>query len=116
MIMAILSGLLKSKRATGSEAADASEPELPFESKNSSPDVDLEKSSSLDKEDSYDRPTDKTELTPMEALKWNVDGDQSPFPEVAACVPNTDDPTMEVNSAWRLHLKLADRFVADSML
>ncbi|KAF8917594.1 OPT oligopeptide transporter [Mucidula mucida] len=97
--MAILSGLFKLKRATGSEAADASEPELPFDCKDGSPDVDLEKSSSLDKEDdSYHHPTDKTELTPMEALKWNVDGDQSPFPEVAACVPNTDDPTMEVNT------------------
>ncbi|KAK4233060.1 OPT oligopeptide transporter protein-domain-containing protein [Achaetomium macrosporum] len=47
---------------------------------------------------------EKTELTPVEAFKWNVDGDQSPFPEVAACVPNTDDPTIECNTfrAWTL--------------
>ncbi|KKY23899.1 putative oligopeptide transporter [Phaeomoniella chlamydospora] len=47
---------------------------------------------------------DKTELTPVEAFKWNVDGDQSPFPEVAACVANTDDPTIPCNTfrAWVL--------------
>ncbi|SPQ24505.1 dcfd6b46-241f-4263-850f-23a5e10ead82 [Thermothielavioides terrestris] len=45
------------------------------------------------------RRPDETELTPNEAFKWNVDGDQSPFPEVAACVPNTDDPTMKCNTA-----------------
>ncbi|KAJ7481221.1 OPT oligopeptide transporter [Mycena galericulata] len=39
-----------------------------------------------------------TELTPMEALKWSVDGDQSPFPEVQACVSTEDDPTLEVNT------------------
>ncbi|KAK4700387.1 hypothetical protein P7C70_g5860, partial [Phenoliferia sp. Uapishka_3] len=38
------------------------------------------------------------ELTPNEALEQSVDGDQSPFPEVAACVPNTDDPTIQVNN------------------
>ncbi|KAJ5529204.1 hypothetical protein N7527_002597 [Penicillium freii] len=45
-----------------------------------------------------------TELTPVEAFKWNVDGDQSPFPEVAACVSNKDDPTMACNTvrAWIL--------------
>ncbi|TYJ55061.1 OPT family small oligopeptide transporter [Cryptococcus floricola] len=44
------------------------------------------------------------ELTPNEAFTWAVDGDQSPFPEVAACVPNTDDPTMACNTvrAWIL--------------
>jgi len=60
---------------------------------------------------------EETELTPMEAFKWNVEGDQSPcewakkhrvfyrrgaelraVPEVAACVPNTDDPTIPCNS------------------
>lgn len=38
-----------------------------------------------------------TELTPMEAFAHNVDGDQSPFPEVAACVPSTDDPSIQIN-------------------
>lgn len=38
------------------------------------------------------------EVVPDQAFKWNVDGDQSPFPEVAANVPNTDDPTIQVNS------------------
>ncbi|QSZ35659.1 hypothetical protein DSL72_006781 [Monilinia vaccinii-corymbosi] len=44
------------------------------------------------------------ELVPTEAFQWNVDGDQSPFPEVAACVPNTDDPTALCNTfrAWVL--------------
>ncbi|KAA8573358.1 hypothetical protein MFRU_053g00120 [Monilinia fructicola] len=44
------------------------------------------------------------ELIPTEAFQWNVDGDQSPFPEVAACVPNTDDPTILCNTfrAWVL--------------
>ncbi|KAH8736353.1 OPT oligopeptide transporter protein-domain-containing protein [Ilyonectria robusta] len=47
---------------------------------------------------------EKKELTPVEAFKWNVEGDQSPFPEVAACVPNTDDPTIICNTlrAWIL--------------
>lgn len=40
------------------------------------------------------------EVVPDQAFKWNVDGDQSPFPEVAANVPNTDDPTIQVNSAY----------------
>ncbi|KAK6203813.1 hypothetical protein LQW54_008727 [Pestalotiopsis sp. IQ-011] len=44
------------------------------------------------------------ELIPNEAFTWNVDGDQSPFPEVAACVPNTDDPSIPCNTfrAWFL--------------
>ncbi|EDN98487.1 hypothetical protein SS1G_13346 [Sclerotinia sclerotiorum 1980 UF-70] len=44
------------------------------------------------------------ELIPTEAFGWNVDGDQSPFPEVAACVPNTDDPSIPCNTfrAWLL--------------
>ncbi|KAL8286132.1 hypothetical protein RQP46_004620 [Phenoliferia psychrophenolica] len=41
---------------------------------------------------------DTVELTPLEAIDQSVEGDQSPFPEVAACVPNTDDPTIEVNN------------------
>ncbi|RAH72932.1 OPT superfamily oligopeptide transporter [Aspergillus aculeatinus CBS 121060] len=44
------------------------------------------------------------EVTAVEAFTWNVDGDQSPFPEVAACVPNTDDPNTPCNTvrAWVL--------------
>ncbi|KAJ8064165.1 hypothetical protein OCU04_006517 [Sclerotinia nivalis] len=44
------------------------------------------------------------ELIPTEAFRWNVDGDQSPFPEVAACVPNTDDPSIPCSTfrAWLL--------------
>ncbi|CAD6439097.1 a8421b66-5429-4ffe-9c46-5045c8f0831c [Sclerotinia trifoliorum] len=44
------------------------------------------------------------ELIPTEAFRWNVDGDQSPFPEVAACVPNTDDPSIPCSTfrAWFL--------------
>lgn len=39
------------------------------------------------------------ELSPMEAFAVDVGGEQSPFAEVAACVPNTDDPDMLVSSA-----------------
>ncbi|RDW87636.1 hypothetical protein BP5796_03330 [Coleophoma crateriformis] len=47
---------------------------------------------------------DRVELTPAEAFQRNVDGDQSPFPEVAACVSNTDDPSIPCNTlrAWVL--------------
>ncbi|CAG8168598.1 unnamed protein product [Penicillium salamii] len=47
---------------------------------------------------------DLTELTPVEAFKWSVEGDQSPFPEVAACVSNKDDPATACNTvrAWIL--------------
>ncbi|KAI5253070.1 OPT superfamily oligopeptide transporter [Aureobasidium subglaciale] len=41
---------------------------------------------------------ERREIVPTEAFKWSVDGDQSPFPEVAACVPNTDDPRTLCNS------------------
>jgi hypothetical protein len=37
---------------------------------------------------------EKTELTPVQAFKVKVDGDESPFPEVQACVPTTDDPSI----------------------
>lgn len=37
------------------------------------------------------------EITPMEAFKRKVDGDESPFPEVQACVPTNDDPTIMIN-------------------
>ncbi|RJE20624.1 oligopeptide transporter [Aspergillus sclerotialis] len=48
--------------------------------------------------------SERAELTPAEALKWDVHGDQSPFPEVAACVTNKDDPSMPCNTmrAWVL--------------
>lgn len=68
--------------------------------------VDLEKNESTDnvevKVESIKDPG--VELTPNEAFRWNVDGDQSPFPEVAACVPNTDDPSIPCNTvrAWIL--------------
>ncbi|KAH8434393.1 uncharacterized protein LDX57_012041 [Aspergillus melleus] len=44
------------------------------------------------------------EITPVEAFKWSVEGDQSPFPEVAACVSNKDDPSIPCNTvrAWIL--------------
>lgn len=51
-----------------------------------------------EKEDAAAQWVDVVELTPIEALERDVDGDQSPFPEVAACVHNTDDPSIEVNS------------------
>lgn len=85
----------------------------------------------LEAEDSNQDPGDKlyrseqTEITPVEALKWNVDGDESPcmlliksnavtvdskkassvnifdtVPEVAACVSNKDDPTIACNSEY----------------
>ncbi|KAJ9094171.1 hypothetical protein QFC19_008021 [Naganishia cerealis] len=37
------------------------------------------------------------EITPMEAFRRKVDGDESPFPEVQACVPTDDDPTIQIN-------------------
>lgn len=37
------------------------------------------------------------QLTPMEAFKRKVDGNESPFPEVQACVPTDDDPTIMIN-------------------
>jgi hypothetical protein len=40
---------------------------------------------------------DAVELTPMEAFKRRVDGDESPFPEVQACVPTDDDPSIMIN-------------------
>jgi hypothetical protein len=43
-----------------------------------------------------------TEHTPMEAFKRKVDGDESPFPEVQACVPTDDDPTIMINREFLL--------------
>ncbi|KIR43930.1 OPT family small oligopeptide transporter [Cryptococcus deuterogattii 99/473] len=68
--------------------------------------VDLEKNESTDDAEVNVESTEDLggKLTPNEAFTWNVDGDQSPFPEVAACVPNTDDPSIPCNTvrAWIL--------------
>jgi hypothetical protein len=67
------------------------------------PERDVEKSGGSSPTDSVEKLykdgsyAEEVELTPMEALKWNVDGDESPFPEVQACVPTTDDPTIQIN-------------------
>ncbi|OGE57991.1 hypothetical protein PENARI_c001G09463 [Penicillium arizonense] len=74
------------------------------------PDVSETHTSDLEAENTHLDPgdllyrSDKTELTPVEAFKWSVEGDQSPFPEVAACVSNKDDPTLACNTvrAWIL--------------
>ncbi|BGP49615.1 hypothetical protein JCM10450v2_005516 [Rhodotorula kratochvilovae] len=70
---------------------------------------DLEKSNPAysdedDKVDQRAKVLEANELSPMEAFNINVDGDQSPFPEVQACVPNTDDPEMLVSTfrSWFL--------------
>ena len=42
-----------------------------------------------------------TELTPAEAFDVNVDGNESPFPEVNASVSTSDDPTIQINSTYR---------------
>lgn len=67
-------------------------------------DIEADANQSEDgKEDILHR-AEKTELTPAEAFKRNVEGDQSPFPEVAACVSNTDNPSIPCNTirAWVL--------------
>jgi hypothetical protein len=88
-------------RQTAESEAPSPVQDLGF--KASASDLDLEKDDSLTskekfKEDVSDVDAELTELTPMEALKWNVDGDQSPFPEVRACVSTEDDESLEVNS------------------
>ncbi|WOO80324.1 Glutathione transporter 1 [Vanrija pseudolonga] len=55
-------------------------------------------SPSLDKDPKDTIIDEINEVTPDQAFKFNVDGDQSPFPEVAACVPVTDDPSTLVNT------------------
>ncbi|KAJ7685541.1 OPT oligopeptide transporter, partial [Mycena polygramma] len=82
-------------------------PNLDFNSSGTvTPDVEKDDSfTSKEKEDAkYADQAELVELTPMEALKWNVDGDQSPFPEVQACVSTEDDETLEVNTfrMWAL--------------
>ncbi|KAJ5107487.1 hypothetical protein N7456_004162 [Penicillium angulare] len=72
-----------------------------------SPQVDLEAESSSPEQKDWLYKSDRAEsaeLTPVEAFSWNVEGDQSPFPEVAACVSNKDDPTIKCNTvrAWIL--------------
>ncbi|KAI5271242.1 OPT superfamily oligopeptide transporter [Aureobasidium subglaciale] len=69
--------------------------------------TDIEADNSSDSDHGASKPLDgeeRREIVPTEAFKWSVDGDQSPFPEVAACVPNTDDPTTLCNTfrAWFL--------------
>lgn len=87
--------------------------------------TDIEAENSSDSEHGADKlltGKEIKEIIPTEAFKWNVDGDQSPcryplipriesrdlthhpVPEVAACVPNTDDPTTLCNTfrAWFL--------------
>lgn len=98
-----------------SQDAAIPEPDLPFTPGQSSPDVEKSDSLSEKQRDNIqytDRTPEKTELTPMEAYKWDVSGEQSPFPEVAACVPVTDDHTLEVNSKPVLFLL----FMQKSML
>lgn len=85
-----------SRRTNASQAPSLTDQkELPYDGNS-----DLEKSSGADKgSDIVVDHEEKKELTPMEAAKWSVDGDESPFPEVQACVSTEDDPTLEVNSA-----------------
>ncbi|KAH6891476.1 small oligopeptide transporter-like protein [Thelonectria olida] len=66
--------------------------------------ADVSLNGALSAQEKFDEKVEKQELTPVEAFKWNVEGDQSPFPEVAACVPNTDDPELACNTvrAWIL--------------
>ncbi|KAJ5221548.1 uncharacterized protein N7469_010435 [Penicillium citrinum] len=74
------------------------------------PELSERQSGDLEAEYSNQDPGDRlyrselAEITPVEALKWNVDGDESPFPEVAACVSNKDDPSIACNTvrAWIL--------------
>lgn len=89
------------RRQTSASEAPSAAPDLAFKS-SSTPELDIEKEDSLtskEKEDAkYVDRAELIELTPMEALKWNVDGDESPFPEVQACVSTEDDESLEVNS------------------
>ncbi|KAJ7876857.1 OPT oligopeptide transporter [Mycena olivaceomarginata] len=94
-------------RQTAESEAPSAVQDLRF--KASPSDLDLEKDDSLTskekfKEDVSDVDPELTELMPMEALKWNVDGDQSPFPEVQACVSTEDGESLEVNTfrMWAL--------------
>lgn len=96
-----------------SQDAAIPEPDLPFTPGQSSPDVEKSDTLSEKERDNIqytDRTPEKTELTPMEAYKWDVSGEQSPFPEVAACVPVTDDHTLEVNSKPAISLLLTQIF------
>ncbi|CAD0029424.1 unnamed protein product [Aureobasidium pullulans] len=83
----------------------------PASSREAQPDPDVKTkghietyATDIEAENSSDSEHEIKEIIPTEAFKWNVDGDQSPFPEVAACVPNTDDPTTLCNTfrAWFL--------------
>ncbi|KAJ5279858.1 hypothetical protein N7478_005230 [Penicillium angulare] len=71
------------------------------------PQVDLEAESSSPDEKDWVYKSDRAEsaeLTQVEAFSWNVEGDQSPFPEVAACVSNKDDSTIKCNTFTRNRL------------
>ncbi|KAJ6618832.1 OPT oligopeptide transporter [Mycena sp. CBHHK59/15] len=101
-------GIFSFSRRQSASEVPSTVPDLGFKS-SSTPDLDIEKDDSLTSKEKevakyVDRAADFTELTPMEALHWNVDGDESPFPEVQACVSTDDDPTLEVNTfrMWAL--------------
>jgi hypothetical protein len=69
------------------------------------PDYDIEKDPGYSNDASDSKNLSKvaevTELTPAEAFEVNVDGDESPFPEVNASVSTSDDPTSQINSTYR---------------
>lgn len=94
-------GLFSLSRRQTVPEAPSTVPDLGFKTPTSStPDVEKDDSfASKEQVDvQYGDRSEITELTPMEALNWNVDGDTSPFPEVQACVSTEDDPSLEVNS------------------
>ncbi|GAA5888550.1 hypothetical protein JCM6882_008993 [Rhodosporidiobolus microsporus] len=73
--------------------------QLPSET--SSLNKDIEKNddfASVDEKKDGNAAVHVAELSMTEAFEVNVEGDQSPFAEVAACVPNTDpDPSIQIN-------------------
>lgn len=86
-------------------AADHGQPasdETPSLEEKEPSDYDIEKDSGYDNDASKPKNLSKvaevTKLTPAEAFDVNVDGDESPFPEVNASVSTTDDPSIQVNS------------------
>ncbi|KAJ6490473.1 OPT oligopeptide transporter [Mycena vulgaris] len=99
-------GLFSLPRRRAADEVPNTVPDLGSKS-SSSAEFDIETDlTSTEKDDAHyvDQRAELTELTPMEALKWNVDGDESPFPEVQACVSTDDDPSLEVNTfrMWAL--------------
>ncbi|BGP17729.1 hypothetical protein JCM10213_005310 [Rhodosporidiobolus nylandii] len=73
----------------------------PLDSETASLEKDLEKTDHVADLEEAKQEDDESghvaELSMMEAFKVSVDGDNSPFPEVRACVPNTDNPTIQIN-------------------